>query len=194
VGEKTVSGRMAERSALPLTLVVIAQDAEAVIGRCLSSVADFVDQMIVVDSGSTDGTVSRAEALGARVIQQPWLGYGAQRQVGVVHSRNDWILCLDADEVVTPELAESIRRVFDKEPPVDAVFSLDRDIDFLGVSLRSPLRKSNTRQFVRLFNRTTSGWDTEAAVHERSSTPRDLDCSQAALSTGRTWTSPVSSR
>jgi len=101
---------MAERSALPLTLVVIAQDEEAVIGRCLASVVDFVEQMIVVDSGSTDGTIRRAEDLGAQVIHQPWLGYGAQRQVGVMHSRNDWILCLDADEVVTPRLAESIRK------------------------------------------------------------------------------------
>ena len=75
----------------------------------------------MVDSESTDGTAARAEAEGARVIEQAWLGGGRQKRVGEDACREDWLLDLDADEVVTDELAQEIRNLFASgEPDADA--------------------------------------------------------------------------
>ena len=93
---------------LPLTVAVIALNAEAQIGELLASVG-FADEVLVVDSGSTDATARLAQSRGARVIHQDWLGYGRQKQFAVTAATNDWVLCLDVDERVTPRLAQSIR-------------------------------------------------------------------------------------
>lgn len=77
------------------------------------------DEAVVVDSGSTDGTPQIAEKAGARVIRQTWLGNGYQKRVGEEACRHDWLLDLDADETVTPALAEEIAALFAAgEPPV----------------------------------------------------------------------------
>ena len=99
---------------LPLTVAVIALNAEQQIGGLLASV-DFADEVLVVDSGSTDGTARLAEGCGARVVHQDWLGYGRQKQFAVSSARNDWVLCLDVDERVTPRLAESIAEALARE-------------------------------------------------------------------------------
>lgn len=93
---------------LPLTVAVIALNAEPQIAGLLASVG-FADEVLVVDSGSTDGTARLALEHGARVIHKDWLGFGRQKQYAVTSARNDWVLCLDVDERVTPELARSIR-------------------------------------------------------------------------------------
>jgi glycosyltransferase involved in cell wall biosynthesis len=93
---------------IPLTVAVIALDAERQIAQLLASVR-FADEVVVVDSGSGDRTVAVAEAQGARVIQRDWMGFGRQKQFAVASARNEWVLCLDADERVTPELERSIR-------------------------------------------------------------------------------------
>jgi glycosyltransferase involved in cell wall biosynthesis len=93
---------------IPLTVAVIALDAERQIAQLLASVR-FADEVVVVDSGSGDSTVAVAEAQGARVIQRDWMGFGRQKQFAVASARNEWVLCLDADERVTPELERSIR-------------------------------------------------------------------------------------
>jgi glycosyltransferase involved in cell wall biosynthesis len=88
---------------------------------CLKS-ARFADDIVVVDSGSTDGTQALAERLGARVIAQDWLGFGPQKQFAVTAARHDWVLCLDADERVSPELQASIKKELKK--PVDRSISI----------------------------------------------------------------------
>ena len=93
---------------LPLTVAIIALDAAAQIGPCLAS-ATFADEVLVVDSGSADGTAELARSRGARVEQREWLGFGRQKQHAVSIARHDWVLCLDADERVTPRLERSIR-------------------------------------------------------------------------------------
>src|SRR5690348_7190284 len=74
---------------------------------CLASLA-FCDEIVVVDSGSTDGTAERAAALGARVIQRAFDGYRRQKDFAVTQAQHDWVLCLDADERVTPPLRAAI--------------------------------------------------------------------------------------
>src|SRR5690606_8544002 len=94
---------------LPITLIVITRDEEQAIAACLDSVP-FVAEKIVVDSGSTDDTVAIAQAHGAKVIHQPWLGFGPQRNLATSQATHDWILVLDADEQLTPTLAAELQQ------------------------------------------------------------------------------------
>ncbi len=106
---------------LPLSLFVIARDEADRISLTLESVRGWVDEMIVVDSGSSDDTVAVSEGLGARVVHREWQGYGPQKVYGESLCRNDWVLNLDADEEVSPELAAEIRALFAHgEPPLPA--------------------------------------------------------------------------
>jgi glycosyltransferase involved in cell wall biosynthesis len=93
---------------LALTLVVITRDAGASLAECLGSVR-FASQSIVVDSGSRDNTAEIARNCGALFIEQPWMGFGRQKNFAVAQAGNDWVLCLDADERVSPELAQTFR-------------------------------------------------------------------------------------
>ena len=95
-------------SAPTISLVIIAQDEERNIARVLAAAKDLVDEMIVVDSGSTDKTCSLAESAGARVIHQDWLGFAAQKNFALDQAKCDWILSLDADEVLSDPLRAEI--------------------------------------------------------------------------------------
>lgn len=96
-------------SRLPISVFIIARDEADRIGRAIGSVAGWVDEVIVIDSGSTDATRAVAEAAGARVVDHPWHGYGPQKRFGEDQCRNDWLLNIDADEEVTPALAAEIQ-------------------------------------------------------------------------------------
>lgn len=91
----------------PLSAVVITLNAAAQLRACLESLA-FAQDIVVVDSGSSDDTVALAQAMGARVVHKEWLGFGPQKQFAVAQAMNDWVLCLDADERVSPELRAAI--------------------------------------------------------------------------------------
>ncbi|MHB1593654.1 MAG: glycosyltransferase family 2 protein [Streptosporangiaceae bacterium] len=94
---------------VPLSVVVLAANEEPNIRRCLASVA-WADQTVVVDSGSTDDTMPIARSLGAQVVEQPWLGFAAQREFALrlPQLRHDWVYFVDADEWVSPQLATEI--------------------------------------------------------------------------------------
>ncbi|HSG01128.1 MAG TPA: glycosyltransferase family 2 protein, partial [Vicinamibacterales bacterium] len=92
----------------PLSVTVITYNEADNIEACLDSVA-WADEVLVVDSGSSDDTVARARARGARVIVREWPGYAAQKNFAAGEATHDWILSVDADERVTPELAAEIR-------------------------------------------------------------------------------------
>ncbi len=109
---------------LPISVFVIAKNEEDRIGRTLNSVRDWVDEVIVVDSGSQDGTVALSESLGARVVFNEWRGYGPQKVLAESLCRNDWVLNLDADEEISPELGAEIRALFEKGPPTHAAYTL----------------------------------------------------------------------
>src|SRR5215470_9507311 len=91
-----------------LSAIVITRDEAANIGECLDSVA-FCDERIVVDCGSQDGTLLIAREKGARVAFHDWKGFGAQKNYALSLAHGDWVLSIDADERVTPQLAAAIR-------------------------------------------------------------------------------------
>lgn len=156
---------------MPLSVVLITLNAAAQLPACLASVA-FADEVLVIDSGSTDGTPSIAAALGARVLQKEWLGFGPQKQFAVSQAANDWVLCLDADERVSPELAASITRAL--LSPSATVFRMARCNRFLGRWLRHG--EGYPDWSPRLFHRAHARWSDDA-VHEKvlfSGTPGTL--------------------
>src|SRR5437016_3248665 len=91
---------------MSLSVAIVAMDEEANIGRTLASVR-WVDEIVLVDSGSKDRTREIAHEHGARVVEEPWRGYVAQKQYAVELRTKDWVLLLDADEDGSPELAGS---------------------------------------------------------------------------------------
>ncbi|NIX76997.1 glycosyltransferase [Microvirga terricola] len=106
---------------LPISVFIIAKNEADRIGETIRAVRDLTDDLIVVDSGSTDGTQAVAEELGARVIFNAWPGYGPQKRFAEEQCRHTWLLNLDADEVVPPNLAAEIRALFAQgEPPRQA--------------------------------------------------------------------------
>ena len=100
-----------------LTAIIIVRDEEHCLGQCLKSVAPIADEIVVLDSGSTDGTVGIARSFGARVKVTDWAGYGPQKNHALAYARGEWVLSIDADEHVTPELAAEIRTVVDSLQP-----------------------------------------------------------------------------
>jgi glycosyltransferase involved in cell wall biosynthesis len=93
---------------MTLSVAIVAMDEEANIGRTLSSVR-WADEIVLVDSGSKDRTCEIARECGARVVVEPWRGYVAQKQYAIDLCTKDWVLLLDADEEISPGLAEEIR-------------------------------------------------------------------------------------
>ena len=148
------------QSPLALSLVVITRDAGAQIADCLASAA-FAEETVVVDSGSVDDTVEIARSRGARVIAQAWLGFGAQKNFAVAQARYDWILCLDADEKVSPELAGAIRSALLQ--PRHASYAMRRRNRFLGRWLNHGEGYPDWN--VRLFDRRRARWSDDP-VHE----------------------------
>jgi len=99
----------------PLSAVIIARNEEENIARCIKSLT-WTDEIIVVDSESTDSTREIAEGLGARVIVQPWLGLTEQYRFAVSQARTPWVLVVDADEEITDELKEEIKHTLAGNP------------------------------------------------------------------------------
>ncbi len=145
---------------LPLTVAVIALNAEAQIGELLASVG-FADEVLVVDSGSTDATAGLAQSRGARVIHKEWLGFGRQKQFAVSAARNDWVLCLDVDERVTPRLAGSIRAAL--AGGRFKAWRVARRNRFLGAWLAHG--EGYPDWTLRLFHRAHASWSNDE-VHE----------------------------
>jgi glycosyltransferase involved in cell wall biosynthesis len=109
---------------LPLSVFIIARNEEARIGRTLAALRGLTDDIVVVDSGSTDQTVAIAEQLGARVLFRAWEGYGQQKRFAESQCRHPWLLNVDADEVVTPELAAELRALFVSTTPQPGAYNI----------------------------------------------------------------------
>ena len=143
-----------------LSVAVICCNEEAILDKSLSSV-QWADEIVVVDSFSTDRTVEIARRYTDKVVQHPWQGYGRQKNLALDRVAGPWVLSLDADEVVTPELALEIRRLLAGSPD-RAGYSIPRVSWYLGRRLRHvwyPDRK------LRLFLKGRASWG-EEAVHE----------------------------
>lgn len=100
-----------------LSVCVITHNEEANIARTLDSVKGIADEMIIMDSGSTDGTVELARSRGAKVFAEEWRGFSKQKNAAMAKAGGDWILSLDADEEVSPELAASIQKLLKSGRP-----------------------------------------------------------------------------
>ncbi len=100
---------------LPLSISIISLNEEANLRRCLVSAVDLAQEIVIVDSGSTDRTAEIAAEFGAKFVPQPWLGYTAQKNHCLSLCTHPWVLALDCDEELTPELRESIQRFFAEE-------------------------------------------------------------------------------
>ena len=146
---------------MPLSVVLITHNAAAQLADCLASVA-FADEVVVVDSGSSDGTAELAARYGARVVAKEWLGFGRQKQFAVEQAAHDWVLCLDADERVSPELAASLVRAL--QAPAAPVYRMARRNRFLGRWLRHG--EGYPDWSARLFDRRQARWSDDG-VHEK---------------------------
>jgi glycosyltransferase involved in cell wall biosynthesis len=144
-----------------LSAVLITRNAANVLEPCLESLA-FADEIVVVDSASSDGTGDIAARRGARVVQKEWLGFGRQKQFAVEQARNDWVLCLDADERVSPQLAASIQAAL--AAPASPVYRMARRNRFLGRWLAHG--EGYPDWSPRLFNRMNARWSDDL-VHEK---------------------------
>jgi glycosyltransferase involved in cell wall biosynthesis len=149
---------------LPLSLLVLTYNEAATIARCLESVP-FAAEKLVIDCGSTDATAQIAAAHGARVVQQPWLGFGPQRRAATALAQHPWILFLDADEWLSPELALELQQRLPAllASSLAGAF-LRRSAWFMGARMRwyRPLARERIERF---YHRDRAQWS-DAAVHE----------------------------
>ena len=112
VRAERVAAKAQPAEGLTLSLAMIVKDEEEMLPRCLAAVKDAVDEMIVVDTGSSDRTVEIAESFGAKVLHHEWTGdFSAARNVSFDAATSDWIVYLDADEVLVPDDAERLREL-----------------------------------------------------------------------------------
>ncbi len=154
---------------LPLSVIIITRNEEHNIAACLDSVAGVGD-IVIVDAASTDATVEIARARGARVFVEEWLGFAAAKTLALGHTRNEWVLWLDADERVTPELAEEIRSVLTSSPSA-AAFRMARRAYFLGKWIRHCGWYPG--YVTRLFRKSRARFN-DALVHEELETEGEV--------------------
>jgi glycosyltransferase involved in cell wall biosynthesis len=117
-----------------LSVAIVTFNEEENLERTLASVA-WADQIVIVDPGSTDRTLEIARSFNATVLERPWPGFAAQKNFALSQCTGDWILSLDADEELSPELQQEIRQTLSSQPAVDAFFLKRRNL-FLGRWIR----------------------------------------------------------
>ena len=142
-------------------MVIISLNAAGTIEECLRS-ARFAAEILVVDSGSTDDTLDIARRHGAKTIHQPWLGFGPQKRFAVAQAANDWVLCLDTDERVSPGLANVISKLLPDAPCM--AYAMPRRNRFMGRWLTHGEGYPDWN--LRLFHRRYANWSDDA-VHEK---------------------------
>ncbi|MDR3710330.1 MAG: glycosyltransferase family 2 protein [Capsulimonadaceae bacterium] len=148
-----------------VSALILAKNEAEFIERCIRSV-QWAGEVVVLDSGSTDGTQEIARSLGATIYEQEWLGWSAQHDRAMQLAQNDWVFVIDCDEIVTPELRNSIEQTMEGQPDPKDGFAVVRQGDFLGVLLPSKSRPAKIMKMVRLFNRQYGKWDAKQLVHE----------------------------
>ena len=136
---------------LPISCFIIAQDEADRITNTIESVIDFVDEVIVIDSGSTDGTQDLARQLGCKVFFNKWNGYGPQKRFGEDCAKNDWLLNLDADEYLSDQIKSEILQIFDDNNKHYNFFSMK--VTPIYPNWKKPRLFSASHQCVRLYNK-----------------------------------------
>jgi len=142
---------MSSVARLPLSCFIIAKDESDRIVRSIGAVRDFVDEVVVVDSGSVDRTQELAREAGARVVFNPWRGFGQQKRFAEEQCRNDWLLNIDADEVIPEQLAREIMKLFADGLPKHAAYGVP--INFVYPGCRRPRLWARDHHCLRLYDR-----------------------------------------
>jgi glycosyltransferase involved in cell wall biosynthesis len=153
----------AEKAAIRLSVILITKNEALNLQACLDCV-HFADEIVVVDSGSTDGTVELARNAGATVIETPdWPGFGPQKNRALAAASGEWILSIDADERITPELAQEIIQTISQSTTSDA-YEISRRSWYCGRFIQ--YAGWSPDYVLRLFKRNTARFS-EHIVHER---------------------------
>ena len=153
---------MAETPALSACIITF-NEADR-IADCIASL-DFCDEIVVVDSGSTDDTVAICQAHGARVLVRPFDGFQAQKQFAVDQASHDWIISLDADERVSPALRQAIASERNTGFARADGYRFNRLSEYFGRFLRHGNAYPDRQ--LRLFNRHAGSWNAHRQIHER---------------------------
>ncbi|MEX6686387.1 glycosyltransferase family 2 protein [Danxiaibacter flavus] len=146
---------------LDISIVIIAKNEASDIAECIKSARTISNDIVVTDTGSIDCTTRIAKECGAHVVNATWINYGVARNVGAAMAKHDWIIALDADERITPDLAEAIRRIDCDDP--DLAFGFERKNYFRKKRIR--FGDWGHDIVYRLYNRTCSKWQ-NVPVHE----------------------------
>lgn len=146
---------------LDISIVVIAKNEANDIADCIKSARTISNDIVVIDTGSTDCTTRIAKECGAHVVHATWINYGVARNVGAAFAKHDWILALDADERITPDLADAIMEINCDNP--DLVFGFGRENYFKRKRIRFGDWGHDT--VYRLYNRNSNKWQ-NVPVHE----------------------------
>jgi glycosyltransferase involved in cell wall biosynthesis len=124
------------------------------------------DEIVVVDSGSTDATCEIAKKAGAKIINQPWLGFAAQKNFALEHCSHPWVLHLDGDEILSENAVSLIKSAIDSST-INGYY-IKRDDFFMGESMGY----SHCRPFLRLYRKKGAHWDEKKLVHEAVNVPK----------------------
>jgi len=153
---------------LKISAVIITKNEATNIARCLESLQKVVAEVIVIDAYSTDNTVKIAQSLGAIVVETEWLGYSQNKNYGNQLAKNDWILSIDADEVLSAELSKTIQNLRLKE---NTVYSINRLNNYCGQWIKHSNWHPDWNS--RLFNKKQVSWKGDF-VHEKLTIPTTM--------------------
>ncbi len=161
---------------IPVSAFIVAKNEEARLGRVIEALKDWVGEVVVVDSGSTDCTVTIAVSLGAAVYHNAWAGYGPQKSFAETKCRYDWLLNVDADEVVSEALAGEIQALFARGEPGPGAYRVRILNVYPGDATPRPF--ANDYNVVRFYHKAAGSYATHP-VHDRvelreGSEPRQL--------------------
>ena len=155
---------------MKISVIIITLNEENNIGRCLNSIRDIADEIVVVDSLSTDNTEKICSEYDVRFVKQKWLGFSDQKNFANSLSSNDWIFSIDADEVVSPKLKDSILKLKEDNITDNQVFTLNRLTNYCGKWIYHcgwyPDRK------IRIWNKKSGQWD--GTIHETIKFSQDI--------------------
>ena len=142
------------------SVVIIARNESDYIEACIQSALRVSDDVVLIDSGSTDDTVDIARKCGARIYEPGWMGYGGNKNFGNAKAINDWIISIDGDEIISEELVHSLKGF---KPQLGTVYQLNSMVNYAG----SWIKHSGwyPRWKHRIFNRRECQWN-DAPVHE----------------------------
>lgn len=153
----------------PVSVVIITRNEAAILGKTLQSLTGFTDDIVIVDSGSADETLSIARSFGCRIIQTEWKGYGPTKNIGIDAAKYDWILSIDADEIPDKLLLNSISKI----DFADASKAYDINFKTYFGSKQIRFGEWGIDHHVRLVNRKFVRWSDDE-VHEKLLLPGNI--------------------